>query len=205
MEIIPVIDLRNKNAVRAYRGEREKYKDLIDAIELAKIYKSMGFKKIYIADLDSIVNGFFIKSNFETIFEISNFIDVIVDFGIRNFEEYIKIKEKTKQKNLKLIIGTETYSENFPEDCIISLDTMDGNFINFDENLLEKLKNEIIVLDLKRIGTKSVNFELCEKIYSKIGRKFIYGGGVTSKNINKIEKFCHSVLMGTEIYENLKI
>lgn len=210
MKIIPVIDLKDKKAVRAYKGEREKYSYLMDAVELAKIYKHHGFTSIYVADLDSITYGFSKKSNFDTILEISNLVDVIVDFGIQNFEEYLKISKKIN-KNMKIIIGTETYkSENFPDDCIISLDTADGNLIgNFDfDNLLKQLKNlpnEIIVLDMKKIGTKNINLELCEKVYSKIGKKFIYGGGVTSKNLNKIEKFCHSVLMGTEIYENLKI
>ncbi|MDI6730252.1 MAG: HisA/HisF-related TIM barrel protein, partial [Candidatus Altarchaeum sp.] len=58
IEIIPVIDIKKGNAVRAYRGEREKYKELGDVLKIAEKYRMNNFNKIYIADLDAIMLGF---------------------------------------------------------------------------------------------------------------------------------------------------
>jgi len=209
MEIIPVIDIKEGFAVRAYKGERERYEKLCDAVDIAKEYVKNKFNKIYIADLDGIIHS---KRNFDVIKSIASLnVNLMVDFGIRNIKEYNEIKEKIKEikGKIDLIAGTETYSDKFPEDAIISLDFSNGKFRgkNFDEciEFLRKNKNEFIVIDLKHIGTENLNVELCNNVFEKIGRKFIYGGGVTTKNIYNLEKYCKGVIIGTEIYKKLNL
>lgn len=210
MEIIPVIDLRKGKAVRAYRGEREKYKDICSAVDLAEIYRDCGFEKVYVADLDAITLNS--QSNFEVVEKISAFADAMVDFGIKNRDEFDSIKKRFSEFNsIKLIVGTETYnSKDFPPDSVVSVDARESEIIgnlNFDEvcEILAGRDNEVICIDLSRIGTNNPNIELCEKIYSKIKRKFIYGGGATTKNLTALEKFLKGALIGSEIYDKFNL
>lgn len=212
MEIIPVIDLRKGKAVRAYRGERDKYKDICPALNLAKIYHDCGFENVYVADLDSITLN--LRTNFEIVEKISSFLDVMVDFGIKNRDEFDLIKKRFSGFNsIKLIIGTETYnfdSKNFPSDAVVSIDAKEGKIIGnltFDEvcEILAETGNEVICIDLKRIGTNKPNIELCRKLYHKIKRKFIYGGGVTTENLEELEKFIKGALIGSEIYDKFEL
>lgn len=210
MKIIPVIDIKKGKAVRAYKGEREKYKEIGEVQDVVKRYYANKFRHIYVADLDAIMLGF--KSgNFDLIKDIAvnNPVNLMVDFGIKNIEEYNLIKELIDDvKNIDLIIGTETYtSSQFPNDAIISIDAVDGKILgkNFDDvvRFLKNNTNPFITIDLKHIGTSDPNVELCAKIFKLVKRKFIYGGGVTSMNITGLEQYCDGVIIGTEIYKKL--
>lgn len=72
MQIIPVIDLLNGQAVHARRGERGSYQPVrsvltplaADPVELARAYRNkLGLETMYVADLDAILNG---QPNWET-------------------------------------------------------------------------------------------------------------------------------------------
>ncbi len=213
IEIIPVIDIKKGNAVRAYKGEREKYKEIGDVLKIAEKYRLNKFNKIYIADLDAIMLGFKF-GNFNLIKAITSFADkIMVDFGIKNIEEYNVIKEKLAKinaKNIDLIVGTETWtSDKFPLDVIISIDAADGEILgkNFDKvvRFLKSNTTPFITIDLKHIGTSDVNAGLCTKIFDLTKRKFIYGGGATSSNIIVLEQYCSGAIIGTEIYEKLNL
>jgi len=214
IEIIPVIDIKKGKAVRAYKGEREKYEDIGNVLDIAKKYRLNKFNKIYIADLDAIMHGFKF-GNFDLIKDIAanNAVNLMVDFGIKNIEEYNVIKEKvakTSTKNIDLLVGTETYlSSEFPDDAIISIDAFDGEVSgrNFESvvRFLKSNTNPFITIDLKRIGTSNPNTELCKKIYEGVGRKFIYGGGATSSNILILAQYCSGAIIGTEIYGKLNL
>ncbi|NCN65196.1 MAG: hypothetical protein GW779_04690 [Candidatus Altiarchaeum hamiconexum] len=213
IEIIPVIDIKKGKAVRAYKGERETYSEIGDVLDIAGKYCANKFSRIYIADLDAIMHNF--KSeNFDLIRKISinNKVHLIVDFGIKSIEEYMVIKKaaKTIAKNTDLIVGTETYlSDKFPDDAIISIDAVDGKILgrNFEEvvRFLKSNTNPFITIDLKHIGTSDVNAKLCTEIFKATKRKFIYGGGVRTNNIYKLEQYCRGVIIGTEIYEKLNL
>jgi len=72
MELIPAIDLLNNIVVKAFSGERKKYKPikskLINSSNLENIIDSLlkeyKFKIIYIADLNAIMGN---KNNFNII------------------------------------------------------------------------------------------------------------------------------------------
>ncbi len=214
IEIIPVIDIKKGKAVRAYKGEREKYSEIGNALDIAGKYYANKFSSIYIADLDALMLGFKF-GNFDLIKAIAanNAVNLMVDFGIRNQEEYNAIKEmiiKANAKNINLIVGTETYlSDKFYNDAIISIDAFGGEISgsNFDSvvRFLKSNANSFITIDLKCIGTSNPNAGLCEKVFNAVGRKFIYGGGVRTDDVHKLEQYCSSVLIGTEIYGKLNL
>ena len=72
MELIPAIDVLNNIVVKAFSGERKKYKSikskLINSSNLENIIDSLlkeyKFKIIYVADLDAIMGN---KNNFNII------------------------------------------------------------------------------------------------------------------------------------------
>ena len=56
MRVIGVIDVRGAQAVHARAGQRDQYKPIGDAVELARTYVDRhGIAELYVADLDAIV------------------------------------------------------------------------------------------------------------------------------------------------------
>ncbi len=229
-EIIPVIDILNSKAVHAIKGERSKYKILQSYLfnsslpkEIIEIIsKKFNFNTFYIADLDSIVNN---NPNFKIIKEIISLqrIKLIIDPGIKN-EEDIEVFSKLNIHNL--IFGLETI-QNFRvissgieiiglNKLIVSID-MYGDKI-FSNNLhfqnkkilpfINSINNlgveKIILLDLKRVGTKIGGIP---KLYNTIKRRFdgkiFVGGGIRDIDDIKqlIEKDFAGVLVGTALYD----
>ncbi|MCS7095879.1 MAG: HisA/HisF-related TIM barrel protein, partial [Nitrososphaerota archaeon] len=64
MKIIPVIDVLGGLAVHAVKGERRRYRPVksvlcssADPLEVAEAFKELGFREVYLADLDAIMGG----------------------------------------------------------------------------------------------------------------------------------------------------
>ncbi|ADG12744.1 hisA/hisF family protein [Methanocaldococcus infernus ME] len=208
MEIVPVIDIMKGLAVSGKGGERSKYRPLTsilspnpNPIELAKIYKDYGVSRIYIADLDKIMG---VGDNFDIIKSI-DFINKMVDVGVRDREDYEKAKSLGEP-----IVGTETVRElGLLKEAIVSLDFKDGKLLNYNlEDILNYLgeKNEVIVLDISSVGTgRGINRELIRNIRELIDNPLYVGGGL--KDIRDLE-FCYSldidgVLIGTAIHKGI--
>ena len=152
MELIPAIDLLNNIVVKAFLGERKKYRPIVTKLTnsfkleeiINGILKEYKFKKIYIADLNAIKGK---KNNFKIINKaVKKFpnIDFWIDYGVKNFLDF----KKKENIGFKTIIGSETL-ENIDEfkkirkyknnDLILSLDFKNNYFLG-PSNLL-KIKN----------------------------------------------------------------
>jgi phosphoribosylformimino-5-aminoimidazole carboxamide ribotide isomerase len=228
-KIIPVIDILNSKAVHAKKGERNKYRPLespllntTDPVLIVKKLSSLGFKCIYLADLDAITKK---NPNITLLEEITSISDVSIylDPGIRSEKEintYLDIRIN------KLIIGLETvYNLDVISNCfsflpknkiIISVDMYRKKIISNCKSLnnldpievIEKLNNvgvfEIILLDLFRVGQKMDGIpKLYEKIKKTFTGKVLVGGGI--KNLNDIKTYQKAnyagVLIGTALYD----
>ncbi|MBD3215045.1 MAG: hypothetical protein GF311_20710 [Candidatus Lokiarchaeota archaeon] len=228
-KIIPVIDILNSKAVHAKKGERNKYRplesplfDTTNPILIVRKLSSLGFKCIYIADLDAIIKK---NPNLELLEDITtnNDVNIILDPGIRNEKEintYLDIRIS------KLIIGLETiYNLDVISNCfsllpknkiIISVDMYRKKIISNCKSLnnvdpikvIEELNNigvcEIILLDLFRVGQKMGGIpKLYEKIKKSFTGKVLVGGGI--KNLNDVEIYQKAdyagVLIGTALYD----
>ncbi|WP_310572585.1 HisA/HisF-related TIM barrel protein [Methanococcus voltae] len=228
LEIIPVLDVLEENAVHGKSGNRESYfpvKSVIcnssNPVDLSNAYISYGVEKVYIADLNAIIaknknemTGKFLNIDSEKNLEIIRKIecDKIIDFGISTLLDYEYYKS-FDFKNAKLIIGTETLVDLElinKKDVILSLDFKNGELLskgyNFEE-LIEKLNQNpdipVIVLDISSVGTlKGLNYPLIEKVVKSIKNKVYVGGGV--KNISDIDKCkfleVSGVLIGTSLH-----
>ncbi|BAP63891.1 HisA/HisF family protein [Methanococcus maripaludis] len=207
MEIIPVIDLMNGLAVSGKSGNRKEYVpiksvlcDSSNPLDVIKKYKENGAKKVYIADLNSIMST---GNNFETVKSLDIF--KIVDFGVTDKKDLENVK---KYVNMT-ILGTETLNDISilkEENIILSLDFKDGKLLNYNlEEILSEIdkKTPLIILDISSVGTqKGINVELIKDILKKTDNPIYIGGGIKSEDDLKISKELgiSGVLIGTTIH-----
>lgn len=204
MKVIPVIDVLNGVAVHAIRGERERYLPLrsvlcksVDPLDVALVFESLGFDELYLADLDAILGK---PANFALYQQIKTKtnLDFMVDAGITDITKAQKVFETGASK---IVIGTETLTDlnfvdqavkSFGEDrVVVSIDLKGGKVTSVSENvrsmdivsLVERLEGmgveQIIVLDLDRVGTESgVNLKVVKRVLKETGIKVLVGGGI---------------------------
>jgi HisA/HisF family protein len=204
LKVVPVIDILNGKVVHAVKGKRSEYKPLQSILTIsneplvvAKVFKNLGFKELYIADLDAIIDC---SSNFEPLKQIADEtgLELIVDAGITSLE-----RAKTLLDNgvSRVIIGTETLqNKSFVaeavktlggERVVVSLDLKGMKVLvrlGFSGCvdpmcLLRDFKaagvSGVIVLDLSRVGTgEGVNVDFLRKALALGGTDIYVGGGV---------------------------
>jgi len=211
MRIIPVIDVKGGVVVHAVAGQREKYKPIkskicpsTDPLEVAKVFKNIGFKELYLADLDSITGGKPCYTIYQNINKTTNLL-LMVDAGVSNIE---KFKELLKYGVTKVIVGTETLSDlqflrevahSYRENLVVSIDLYGRKLLS----LCEEVKNkdpltvmlsfkdmgvkEFIVLDLSRVGTsKGIDLPFITEVVKNVKASILVGGGV--KDIHDLLK-----------------
>lgn len=204
MKVIPVIDILNDVAVHALRGKRSEYKPIesilckcTEPIEVAKAFKASGFRELYLADLDAIIDCRTEFSVLKRIVEETG-LSLMVDAGITNMDRAQKLFQTGVSK---LIVGTETlHSKSFvaeaikrfgSEGVVLSLDLKEGKVIvqpSFDglndplQLLLEFREigiSQVIILDLTRVGSgEGVDMALLKKLKNALNMEIYVGGGV---------------------------
>lgn len=201
MKVIPVLDVKRGLVVLARMGLRETYRPLrslfcpfSSPVAMVKILADLGFKMAYMADLDAIVDG---RLNPELYNALSSEISLMVDPGVRNIEDALKVTEAGVDK---LILATETLpnlriAEEAlrllgSEHVVLSLDLNNRRVLTRAPELrglnpLECLARmaelgfkEAIVVDLARVGSfAGPDLELV-RLFKPIQVRLIIGGGV---------------------------
>jgi phosphoribosylformimino-5-aminoimidazole carboxamide ribotide isomerase len=208
LKIIPVIDILNGRVVHAVRGKRKEYQPLQSILTkstkplvVAEALKNLGFKELYIADLDAILDCSTDFQPLGTIAEKTGFA-LMVDAGITSIERAQNLLGKGVSK---IIVGTETLqSVKFVEQAvdifgsdriIVSLDLKGDKILaklGFDGCLkpiclLRDFKqmgvSQVIVLDLSRVGSsEGVNIDFLKNVIAEVGVDVYVGGGVRDIN-----------------------
>jgi len=219
IEVIPVLDLMGSLAVTGKSSERKKYKPLKsifstspNPVEIALSLKRAGAQRIYIADLDAITGQ---GSNIHIIQRINHLIPVMLDFGVQDFKTF----EFGLNIAWQVIVATETLRDIrelkkifrvFPKSrIVVSVDTKNGQLYSKNLNMtLEEFRDvliqldpgEIILLDLRRVGTQQgINRELIKKF-----EKFdiIPGGGIKLQDIKMLSSMgIRKILAGTALHQ----
>ena len=218
--IIPVIDLKNGEAVSGKSGNRDTYIPLktvfnksSEPIAIARALKKSGFPRIYIADLDAIEGT---SSNLKIAGEINKIIPVMLVSGIKNSDGVQKILDKVD----KVIIATETI-ENFDDieiifssfpkhNLVLSVDVKDGNVLGKHiqadfKDIIKKIEEinplEVILLDISRVGTKNgVDHNLLNS-FIDLDTDIILGGGITVQDITDLDALgLKYFLVGTALH-----
>lgn len=222
LEIIPVLDLMNSIAVSGKYGKRNTYTPLntifapnSDPVTIATNLKINGAKQIYIADLDLIEkNG----HSLDIIKMVNTILPVMLDSGIRNLESFDFYLGYAN----KLIVATETLDsieelhnifDKFPKErIVVSLDiknnellsnNLDLNLNQFKKELVNIDPNEIILLDISRVGTRTgFNKDLLNN-FVEFKDQLILGGGITQDEIIDINNFgIKKVLVGSSLHKD---
>lgn len=218
VEVIPVVDVMEGLVVHAIAGRREEYKPLENSIvardprpmSVLTGFKQLGFRKVYIADLDAITGS----GNNAWVIELAVRMGfkVLADIGRRGIE--LRDSSFTSY-----VIGTEYLV--YPGELellrsrVISLDMRGGDvvFRNTRKGLasvLLSLKESeprlILVIDLDRVGTQTgLNVEAIERVARAFPGKVLVGGGVRDeRDIVKLKGIGVSgVLVATAIHKGL--
>ncbi len=227
MKVIPVLDVKNGLTVWAKMSFRDLYKPIRSNLypfssPLAAVKKLsfLGFKTVYVADLDAIIYGFI---NTELYKSLSSEVKLMVDPGIKSLEEASKVIDVGVGK---LIVATETLPrleiaksilEVYGcERVVLSLDLKNREILSKipefkgltpKECLEEFVKlgfEEAIVVDLARVGSYSgLDLELIRELKT-IPIKLIVGGGV--RNLNDLivlrEMGVEAVLVASALHQS---
>lgn len=231
MKIIPVIDVLGGLAVHAVKGERQNYRPLksvlcssANPIEVAKTFRNLGFRELYLADLDAIMGGARSSGLYRRIKNETG-LKLMVDSGA--FDAQSAYESINAGADIA-VIGTETLKslEGLSdavkalgsERIIVSFDLKGGRFISRSTEvaglkplqLAKRLEDmgisHIILLDMDRIGTRcGVNLNLLEALVSETRLKVMVGGGVSSlKELYAIRDIgAYGVLLATALHHGI--
>ena len=217
---IPVIDLKQHQAVSGKSGMRDTYKPLntifapsSNPVDIAQGLKLNGADEMYIADLDLIES---VGHNINDVKMVNTILPVMFDGGVKNCEAF----EFFLDYAFKIIVPTETLEsieemekifEKYPKErIVVSVDVKNNELLskNFDMTLSEFKEvlirldpNEIILLDITGVGTeKGYNKKLLEE-FEDLKEKLIIAGGLNKESISELDsQGIKKVLIGTSLH-----
>ena len=217
---IPVLDLKDGQAVSGKSGLRDTYQPLqtvfapsSNPIEIAQGLKLNGADELYIADLDLIESN---GHNINEIKMVNTILPVILDAGVKNAEGFSFFLDYA----LKIIIPTETLESidelyeicnKYPKErIVISVDVKNNELFSknldltlneFKDILTDVDPSQIILLDISGVGTnKGYNKELLNE-FADLKEKLIIAGGLNKDSISELEKIgIKKVLLGTSLH-----
>ena len=230
MDIIPVIDLMNCHVVHAVAGDRQNYRPISSSIcesssprAIANTFFSMGFRAVYVADLNGICKGAPDWKSCDAIAETG--LLVWLDSGADDVDSASRIIESTSVA--RLIIGLEsvTHEDEIPkilsalgtERVAVSLDLRNGKVasncnrwnkmapIEVSKSLIDCGAKHMIVLDLAQVGTNrgTGTKTLCQEIAGFAPEIHLTAGGGVRGHEDLIalkQVGCDSVLVSTAIH-----
>jgi len=231
LKVIPVLDVLGGVAVHAVAGRRGQYRPLkscickgSDPLEVASALKSRyGFKDLYVADLDAILDK---KPPLSLIQQLKNKANLrlMVDSGVRTIDQALKLLDAGASE---VIIGTETLPnlsliEKVVEEVgenrvIVSVDMKDGKILGRSRavrslrplSLIRKLEEQglgkFILLDLSKVGTaQGPNLTFIKETLKTFDGEFIVGGGVRDiHDLQQLESLGSSgALLATTLHTN---
>ena len=190
MQIIPVLDLKNGQVVRAEGGRRDSYLPIAtplsasaDPVAVARGLSSLhAFKTFYLADIDAIEGR---KPNHHAVDRLSASVgEIWIDAGLSDEDSILSMLE---HGNVHTVIGSENQSSaalvrRFRDDprAILSLDFFADGYRGV-EGLLDQPNlwpARVIVMTLARVGSGTgPDFVRLEEIKRRAGDRFVYAAG----------------------------
>ena len=217
---IPVIDLKQHQAVSGKSGMRDTYQPLrtvfassANPVEIAQGLKLNGADEMYIADLDLIESD---GHNIADVQMVNTIIPVIFDGGVKNLEGF----EFFLNYAYKVIVPTETLEsidelrkifDKYPKDrIVVSVDVknnelfannLDLTLSEFKDILIELDPNDIILLDISGVGTEKGYNEYLLNEFEDLKDKLIIAGGLNKESLDELDSLgIKRVLIGTSLH-----
>jgi HisA/HisF family protein len=220
VRVIGVIDLRHGRAVRAYAGRREQYREIGDAVDLARQYVDRyKLAELYVADLDAIEAA---KRPARQIRDIAKLgVPLWLDAGVSSVD---RARHALDLGAAHVVVGLETLPsfEVLRAICTViggahvafSLDLRTGQPIARDgipqespgqlvARAVDAGAGTVIAIDLARVGTRSgIDFDLIRRVRSAAPASMLFaGGGVRGPEDLKrlVELGCDGALVATAL------
>lgn len=217
---IPVLDLKDGQAVSGKSGLRDTYQPLqtvfapsSNPLEIAQGLKLNGADELYIADLDLIESN---GHNINDIKMVNTILPVILDAGVKNAESFTFFLNYA----FKVIVASETLEsldelyeicKKYPKErIVISIDVKDDELYSknldltlkeFKDILIDIDVSQIILLDISSVGTKNGYNEKLLNEFEDLKDKLIIAGGLNKDSIDELEKIgIKKVLVGTSLH-----
>ena len=217
---IPVLDLKDGQAVSGKSGLRDTYQPLqtvfapsSNPLEIAQGMKLNGADELYIADLDLIESN---GHNINDIKMVNTILPVILDAGVKNAESFTFFLNYA----FKVIVASETLEsldelyeicKKYPKErIVISVDVKDDELYSknldltlkeFKDILIDIDVSQIILLDISSVGTKNGYNEKLLNEFEDLKDKLIIAGGLNKDSIDELEKIgIKKVLVGTSLH-----
>jgi phosphoribosylformimino-5-aminoimidazole carboxamide ribotide isomerase len=194
LRIIPVLDLKGGEVVRAEMGRRDSYRPIVtplcegsDAVAVAEGLRTLfPFPIFYIADLDAIEGRAPNRAALTALRAMPDAPDLWVDAGAADAQT---LAEALAEPSLRPVLGSESQRDasllrRFRDhpDLILSLDFFGDGFRGPPELLdqPELWPERVIVMTLARVGAAAgPDFARLEEIKRKAGsRSVVAAGGV---------------------------
>lgn len=189
MQIIPVIDIKDGNAVAAQQGQRNSYKAIKSALCSSSTITSVingllsihPFKIIYIADLNAITN----KGNNQKLVDCVITNNPGIEFWVDNGKKTQDFSV-SNLTNYKLVFGSENQDQHIThcrKDSILSLDFFPEKGYVGPKQLLNNSAlwpKNIIIMTLDRVGKNiGPDFEKLTYFHQKhLEKNIIAAGGI---------------------------
>ena len=217
---IPVLDLKDGQAVSGKSGLRDTYQPLqtvfapsSNPLEIAQGLKLNGADELYIADLDLIESN---GHNINDIKMVNTILPVILDARVKNAESFTFFLNYA----FKVIVASETLEsldelyeicKKYPKErIVISVDVKDDELYSknldltlkeFKDILIDIDVSQIILLDISGVGTKKGYNEKLLNEFEDLKDKLIIAGGLNKDSIDELEKIgIKKVLVGTSLH-----
>jgi phosphoribosylformimino-5-aminoimidazole carboxamide ribotide isomerase len=198
MHILPVLDLKAGQIVRAVAGERARYRPVVSQIarssepsDVAEGYRfHLGLSELYLADLDAIGSG---RPNFQTYMQLREHgFRLWVDAGIKSVRDVAALHETGVERviaaseTLKSFAVLEAACRRLgPDRIVFSLDLLtsrrrsEGGLMTMAAKAVAAGVRCVIVLDLAKVGMgQGTGTEsLCRGLAAEYPHVAIYAGG----------------------------
>src|SRR5262245_21430849 len=192
MQIIPVLDIKDRVVVRARMGERSLYRPIetplspsSDPVDVARGLLSVHpFEALYIADLDAIERAGNNDAALDRLRHTFPGIDFWVDNGIADAD---RARAWLAQQSGSLVLGSESQDDprlvslfTNDERIILSLDFRGASFAGPDQLLADPAcwPRRLIVMTLARVGSGAgPDVERLAAIAAKAPRRAVYAAG----------------------------
>jgi phosphoribosylformimino-5-aminoimidazole carboxamide ribotide isomerase len=228
LRIIPVIDVLNGVVVHAVRGRREQYQPIksvlcetTNPLDMAFTFRSMGFRELYVADLDAILERRPVLSLWEQLAAKTGLI-IMVDAGIMNVND---ARELLATGISSIVIGTETLADpDFVKPILdlfgaervrLSIDMRDGQVLARSERIqgLDQASvaaffqdmgvSHFIALDLRRVGSlDGPDTRALQALTRTVQGEILVGGGIRDlRDLKELRSLgVHGALIATSLH-----
>jgi len=225
-----VMDLLDGVVVHAKRGERDQYKpinlfsSIVSSSDPVHVIDEIKPEEVYIADLNRLMNSGDNRAILKELRTRNMELRIMLDYGVKGMDDLREVVDAELADTF--VLGTETTSMDLIEEASksdmlndkrvsVSVDLFNKEELTSDRRLkidpllLIKALNEypiqdVIVLDLDRVGTKSgIDFDFLARAVAVSEHNILCGGGVRSyEDISMMEQIgIKGALVSTALHD----